>query len=122
MTEGLPSATAAGEEGLYVYCVVRGDGSRLLGPIGLDGQVVYTVGSGGLHAVVHNCTPCPYHLRDPQVVQGWVLAHQNVVQAASEVFGAVLPMAFDTIVKGRTNDGLPSRPAAELKAWRARNL
>ena len=101
MTADPANATAAKEDGLYVYCVARGDGNHLFGPIGLDGQVVYTVGSGDIRAVVHNCQAEPYQSQDPQVVQGWVVAHQNVVlAAATEAFGTVLPMAFDMIVRG----------------------
>ena len=76
--------TAPAGEGLYVYCVARGDGNRLLGPIGLGGRTVYTLGSGDIRAVVHDCQAEPYQSQDPQVVQGWVVAHQNVVLAAAQ--------------------------------------
>ena len=121
-TAALPGRNAAEtdkDDALYVYCIARGDGNpcgphgRLLGPIGLDGQVVYTVGSGGIRAVVHNCPAEPYQSQDPQAVQGWVVAHQNVVLAATEAFGTVLPMSFDMIVRGS-----PGRnAAAALKDW-----
>lgn len=113
MTAGSASATAVKEDGLYVYCVARGDGNHLFGPIGLDGQVVYTVGRGDIRAVVHNCQAKPYQSQDPQVVQGWVVAHQNVVLAATKAFGTVLPMAFDVIVRG----GPGSEAMGALKAW-----
>ena len=113
MTADLANATAAKEDGLYVYCVACGDRNRLLGPIGLGGQVVYTVGSGDIRAVVHNCQAEPYQSQDPQVVQGWVVAHQNVVLAAAEAFGTVLPMAFDMIVRGVPGGGA----VAALRDW-----
>jgi len=113
MTAKRANATAAREDGLYVYCVARGDGNRLLGPIGLGGQIVYTVGSGDIRAVVHNCQAKPYQSQDPQVVQGWVVAHQNVVLAAAEAFGTVLPMAFDMIVRGAPGGGA----VAALRDW-----
>jgi hypothetical protein len=113
MTADLANATAAKEDGLYVYCVARGDGNRILGPIGLGGQVVYAVGSGDIRAVVHNCQAEPYQSQDPQVVQGWVVAHQNVVLAAAEAFGTVLPMAFDMIVRGAPGGGA----VAALRDW-----
>ena len=100
-------------EGLYVYCVARGDGHHLFGPIGLDSQVVYALGGGGLRAVVHNCPAEPYQSEVPQVIEGWVVAHQNVVRAATEAFGTVLPMAFDMIVRG----GPGGVAVAALKAW-----
>lgn len=110
-----PSANsiATKTEGLYVYCVARGDSSRLFGPIGLDSQVVYTLGREGICAVVHNCQAEPYQSEVPQVVEGWVVAHQNVVAAATEAFGTVLPMAFDMIVRG----GPGGEAVAALQAW-----
>lgn len=113
MTAPAASATATQQSGLYVYCVAGGEGARLLGPIGLDGQVVYTVSRGGLRAVVHNCPAQPYQSQDPQVVEAWVVAHQNVVRAATEAFGTVLPMAFDMVVRG----GPGGEAAAALQSW-----
>jgi hypothetical protein len=95
----MESATAV-QQGLYVYCVARGPGDGLLGPIGLGGEVVYTVRSGNICAVVHDSPAQPYQSQDPQVVQGWVVAHQNVVLASAEAFKTILPMAFDMIVRG----------------------
>lgn len=100
-------------EGLYVYCIAGAGGSRLLGPIGLDGQAVYAIAAGGLRAVVHNCPAEPYQSPDPHVVEGWVVAHQDVILAAGEAFGTVLPMAFDMIVRG----GSPAQAAAALREW-----
>jgi len=113
MTSGLPNVTATGQDGLYVYCVARGDGHYVFGPIGLDRQLVYTVGGGDIRAVVHNCRAEPYQSKDPLVVEGWVVAHQNVVRAATEAFGTVLPMVFDMIVRGGPGGGA----VAGLKAW-----
>ncbi len=113
MTTTAANSTAAKSEGLYVYCVAPGDGNYLFGPIGLDGQAVYTVGSGNIRAVVHNCQAEPYQSQDPQVVQNWVEAHQNVIRAATEAFGTVLPMAFDMIVRGGLGDGA----IGATKAW-----
>jgi len=113
MTTPPINLTADKAGGVYVYCVARGDGNRLFGPIGLDGQVVYTVGNKELLAVVHNCSAQPYQSQDPQVVHGWVVAHQNVVLAATEAFGTVLPMAFDVIVR----DSATAGAAGTLKTW-----
>ena len=117
MTAHSANATAARENGLYVYCVARGDSNRLLGPIGLGGQVAYTVRSGDLRAVVHDCHAEPYQSQDPQVVQGWVVAHQNVVLAAAEAFGTVLPMAFDMIVRGGPGNGPGGGAIRALRDW-----
>jgi hypothetical protein len=109
--QGNPPAVA--QDALYVYCVARGDGSCLLGPIGLDGQMVYTVASGDIRAIVHNCPAQPYQSQDPQVLEGWVMAHQSVVFAATKAFGTVLPMAFDVIVRGGPGGGA----IVALRGW-----
>ncbi len=108
------SPTAVKLDALYVYCVARGNGvPRILGSIGLDGQAVYTVGGGDLCAIVHDCPNEPYQSQDPAVVQAWVVAHQDVIRAASEALGTVLPMTFDMIVHGS-----PSGTAqAALRSW-----
>jgi len=106
-------AGTAGEDGLYVYCVARVRVNRLLGPIGLDYSMVYTVPSGGLCCAVHSCRAQPYQSEDPQAVQAWVTTHQRVVQAADEAFGTVLPMAFNMIVR----DGPGGSAIQNLKAW-----
>ena len=113
MTMVLPLTPATETEALYVYCVARGNAETLLGPIGLDGKWTFTVPHHGLIAVVHQCKDRPYQSSDPQVVQTWVMAHQDVIQAATEAFGAVLPMAFDRIVHGR--DGVNATEA--LTSW-----
>jgi len=113
MIQAPAHSPAAAVEGLYVYCVVQGGDHRLFGPIGLDGQVVHTLGRGELRAVVHNCPAQPYQSRDPQAVEAWVLAHQNVVRAAGTAFGAVLPMAFDMIVRPGPGGGADET----LEAW-----
>ena len=113
MTPAAPPATATAKDGLYVYCVARGDGNCLFGPIGLDGQAVYAVGNGDLHAVVHNCPAEPYQSQDPHVIKGWVMAHQDVVLTATRTWGTVLPMAFDMIVRG----GPDGEAVEALEAW-----
>jgi len=113
MTADPDNAAAGKDDGLYVYCVARGDGHYLLGPIGLDARLVYTLDSGGIRAVVHNCQAEPYQSEDPQVVKRWVMAHQRVVRAATEAFGTVLPMTFDMIVRAGAGGGA----TAAVKAW-----
>ena len=111
VAQGNPTAVA--QDALYVYCVARGGGNHLLGLTGLDGRAVYAVGSGDIRAVVHNCQAEPYQSQNPQVVQGWVVAHQDVVLAAAEALGTVLPMAFDMIVHGGPGGGA----IVALKGW-----
>lgn len=85
--------------GRYVYCVVRANERLSLGNIGLDGNEVYTLSYGGLGAVVHNCSKAPYSSDSEEVVRGWVIKHQQVVKAAQDWSGTVLPMRFSTIIQ-----------------------
>ena len=108
---GKPGSASGGA--LYVYCVAKCDANRILGPIGLDGQPVFTIHSHGLCAVVHDCPDQAYQSPDPRVVEAWVMAHQIVVVEASKAFGTVLPMAFDMIIHDAPDGGA----AGALKAW-----
>ena len=85
-------------DGLYVYCVARGPGDYPVGPIGLDGGEVYTLASGDLCAVVQDRRAETRRPEDSATIEGWALAHQQVVTAATEAFGTVLPMSFNMIV------------------------
>lgn len=92
-----------GEEnsGRFVYCVARSSDKRdvSLGKKGIDGAEVYGIPSNGLCALVHDCPEEPYKSDDLETVKTWVLAHQSVVEAASERFGTVVPFSFNTIIK-----------------------
>ena len=117
MTPRTAGAQAVRGGGLYVYCVAPGRVNWLLGPIGLDGKMVYSVPGAGLCCLVHNCTARPYQSDDRQTVYAWVKAHQRAVEAGFDAFGAVLPMAFNMIVQDANG-----RAATEnLKAWMAQN-
>jgi len=89
-------------DGLYVYCVApaAAEAFSLLGPIGLDGQAVFTIARAGLCCLVHACPAKPNESADPATVERWVVAHQRVVEGAMKAFGTVLPMAFNMIVQG----------------------
>ena len=95
-----PAATGANGTGRYVYCIADGGVAVDLGPIGLERSRVYTIPSGGMSAVVHDCSAQPYQSEDEQVVKGWVQTHQKVIDAAIQEFHTVLPLGFDTIIKG----------------------
>jgi hypothetical protein len=88
------------DEGRYLYCVADSGEKADLGKIGLDDKEVYTLPSGDLCAVVHNCPSEPYKSEDNEMVKKWVMTHEKVVEAAWERFGTVLPFGFDTIIKG----------------------
>lgn len=91
-------------DGLYVYCVARGPGDYPLGPIGLDGGEVYTLAREDLCAVVQNRRAETCRFEEPHTIEAWVVAHQQVVTAATEAFGMVLPMTFNMIVAA-SDDG-----------------
>ena len=87
----------------YVYCVVPGE-VRDWDVHGLDERPVRAICAAGLTALVHDCPAAPYQGDDEERVKVWVLAHGDVVDAAWERTGTVLPMSFDRIVK--PGDGL----------------
>jgi hypothetical protein len=100
---------------LYLYCVADASERTSLGRSGLEGAEVYTIPSHDLCAVVHRCPAMPYRSNDPQVVTGWVLAHQKVVEVAWLRWGTILPSTFDTIFRGR-DDASPEQTIAEWLA------
>ncbi|NQT73934.1 MAG: GvpL/GvpF family gas vesicle protein [Chloroflexi bacterium] len=97
-------AEAAVEKGRYLYCVADARERLSLGTIGIEGSEVYTVSCGDICAVVHECPAQPYESTDREVVESWVIIHQKVVDVAWERWGTVLPMSFDTIIKGESGE------------------
>jgi len=102
-------------EGLYLYCVADTSEPTSLGRSGLGGAEVYTIPSHDLCAVVHRCPATLYQSGDPEVVKGWVLAHQKVVEVAWDRWGTILPSTFDTIFRG-VDDAGPEQTIAEWLA------
>ncbi len=87
-------------EARYIYCITGDTEKITFGNIGIEDNEVYTIPCQDLCAVVHNCPAEPYKSEDKDIMQTWVMVHQKVVDIAMEKFGAVLPMGFDTIIKG----------------------
>jgi len=115
-----PEVVAANEvkaeskyEGRYLYCVADSGDRVDLGKIGLDSKEIYTIPLVDLCAVVHNCPSEPYKSEDDEVVKKWVLTHEKVVEVAWERFGTVLPLGFDTIIKGEKDKS----PEENIKNW-----
>ncbi|HWR11671.1 MAG TPA: GvpL/GvpF family gas vesicle protein [Rectinemataceae bacterium] len=102
MMESMKEAKPDAEVGRYVYCVLSGE-VRDWQLQGLDGKPVRAVCAAGMTALVHDCLLEPSQ-GDDEKVKSWVLAHSDVVDAAWERSGTVLPLAFDTII--RPGDGL----------------
>ena len=99
--------------GRYLYCIVEGDETANLGSIGIGGNEVYAISYKDLLAFVHNCSAEPYRSEDEEIVKGWIVTHQNVVDAAWKKFDTVLPMGFDTIIKGDE----VADPEENMKKW-----
>lgn len=88
-------------QGRYLYCVVETTTSdtEALPTAGIDGNSVYLIEADGIGAVVHDCEAV-YDADDLKQVKQWVITHQQVVDAASDIFGTPLPMRFDTVLEG----------------------
>lgn len=98
-----PEAKALLEkEGRYLYCVADAGERVSLGEIGIEGTEVYTIPHRDICAVVHDCLAQPYQSGDQEVVKAWVMTHQKVVDTAGARWGTVLPLSFDTIIKGES--------------------
>ncbi|MDZ4383744.1 MAG: GvpL/GvpF family gas vesicle protein, partial [Thermodesulfovibrionia bacterium] len=100
-------------EARYLYGIVEGNEEITLGNIGIEGSSVYTIPYQDLCAVVHNCLPEPYKSKDKEKVNLWLTTHEKVVEVAWERFGTVLPLGFDTIIKGE--EGIT--PDENMKKW-----
>ncbi len=100
-------------EARYLYCIVEGNEEITLGNIGIEGNNVYVIPYQDLSAVVHNCLAEPYKSEDQEKMKSWVTAHEKVVEIAWEKFGTVLPLGFDTIIKGE--EGV--LPDENMKKW-----
>lgn len=100
-------------EARYLYCIADGAEKVNFGNIGIEGSEVYTIPYQDLCAVVHNCLSEPYKSEDNEVVKKWAIAHQEVIDTVWEKFGTVLPLGFDTIIKGE--EGVA--PDENIKKW-----
>lgn len=102
-------------EARYVYCIASARDNTTFGRIGIERNEVHTIPYRDLCAVVHDCPPVPYQSEDHEKVKSWIIAHEKVVESAWERFGMVLPLGFDTIVKG--DKGLNAED--NLRRWLA---
>ncbi|MDP2729208.1 MAG: GvpL/GvpF family gas vesicle protein [Dehalococcoidales bacterium] len=94
--------------GRYIYGVAAGVKAVSLGPIGIEGNEVYTIPCGGFCAVVHSCPAEPYQSGE-ETVKKWVRTHQGVLDEAKKTLGTVIPMGFDTILQLKGDDISPDR-------------
>lgn len=98
-------ASASAEEsvisdGRYLYCLVDTTAGEpgSLSVTGIDDAPVRVVENDGVGAVVHD-SETVYDTDRPKQAKRWLLTHQGVVDAASDVFGTPLPVRFDTILE-----------------------
>ena len=82
-------------EKLYLYAIVLGLEDTILGPIGLEGDTVYSMTSGRVSAVVSGV---PEKLRPER---RHLAAHHEVLKRLMAETDAVLPVAFGTVADGR---------------------
>ena len=104
---------SSSDQGIYLYCIADGNEKVNLGKIGIDGSHVYSLPYQEICAIVHNCEVHPYESEAKDIVRAWVMTHQKVVDCAWQRFGAVLPLAFDTIIIGE--EGID--PKENMKNW-----
>jgi hypothetical protein len=100
--------------GRYIYGVAVSEKAIGLGPIGIEGNEVYTIPHGGFCAIVHSCPAEPYQSGDEETVKKWVKTHQSVLDEAKKELGTVIPMGFDTILQ--SNDDAVS-PDQVVRDW-----
>jgi hypothetical protein len=89
------------KEGRYIYCIVNSHEKLAISNAGLDNADVYTVSCRDIAAILHACPAKPYESKDENKVKEWVFNHNKIIDKASDVFGTVLPLSFDAIIKGK---------------------
>ena len=87
-------------EGRYVYCIVASDEKTNFGQVGIEDSLVYTLPNQNVGAVIQCCEPKLYQARDKEKTAEWFLTHQYVIDLATEEFGSIIPLAFNTIFTG----------------------
>ena len=88
------------KEGIYIYCIVSSGENTSFGDIGLEDNRVYSIPYEDIGAVVHRCFAEPYETDEEERAKDWILTHQYIIDLATERFGTVIPLRFDTIFRG----------------------
>ena len=101
MSDAGADESTAFDEGRYLYCVVRIDGTDPdeFSADGIEDEPVYVVTEDDLGAVVHTCDSL-YDSDNPTTIKRWLLRHQGVTDDAADAFGTPLPVRFDTVLTG----------------------
>lgn len=87
-------------EGRYIYCIVESDEKKNFGQVGIEDNLVYTLPTQKIDAVIQCCEPKLYKTESKEKTSEWLLTHQYVLDLAAEEFETVIPLAFNTIFIG----------------------
>lgn len=102
-------------DALYVYGIVKAklEPSKIeFGWSGLEGKKVYIIHNEEYAAFVHDCDEKPYTSQELNGVKELIIAHNNVLDGIMGVFGGVMPLHFNTIIKKN-----PDSAINNLKKW-----
>ena len=99
-------------DALYVYGVVRFGLDLDWQEEGITGQKVYLISEGNVGALGHDCEDKAYNSENPEEIKEMIISHNKILDRAMEDFGGVLPLPFNTIIRGGTNSA-----RANLKKW-----
>lgn len=100
---------------LYVYGIAKGPTLKWK-KTGLDGKKVYIIRQSNFSALVHDCEEKPYLSENPNKIKELIIVHNMILDAAIKVFGGVIPLSFNTIIKKGENSAQDS-----LKNWMSVN-
>ncbi len=87
-------------EGRYLYCIINSANKKNFGQVGVEDSYVSVVTFQDIGVVIHSCETKPYVTTSKEKAGEWILAHQFVIDLATEEYGTVIPLTFDTIFKG----------------------
>ncbi len=96
----------------YVYGIVKFGIDLELNEKGLAGKEVYLISHGKFGALVHDCIDKPYTDEDPEKIKELIITHNQILDKAMGDFEGVIPLSFNTIIKGGGNSA-----RANLKKW-----
>ena len=104
---------AQGNDGLYLYALVENSREIPRGITGVEGEQVFGIPCRTMSAIVHSCPLTPYASEDKEVVTGWVVSHEQVLEQLLGAGMTTIPFTFDTIIK--PENGLDARRV--LTGW-----
>ncbi|WP_227132924.1 gas vesicle protein GvpL [Halorubellus salinus] len=94
-----PTAESDHAESQYVYCLVTAESDATLDVEGVEGATVSVVSTDGVGAVT-SPAPAAVETDSELAVKRLLVAHQRVVDAAMDAYGAPLPVQATTAIEG----------------------